>query len=369
MVYTKNVDQSGYTGSVSSYAIVCVSLRAGGTERIVARVANHLVMRAPVKIITLAATPAFYPLDSSIHILKPPAAWRSLSKPLKALCLFKYLSANLSPGGRLLVFGEEITGWVALLARMRGQRDIWLFNRGTPARSLSGWGGRLNRMTYRFASRVVVQTRQAIDYLAKHAPSARTAMWANPIEIPEAIPSQRHRRKLIAMVGSIGRNKNQRALIEAFLATSAQANGWRLWLIGDGPQRKELEAYVNQLGATSTVEFLGERSNADRLLMQVSIFAFTSRSEGFPNALAEAQAAGCACIAYDCPTGPSELITDGVSGRLIPLDAEDQFAEALDELVMDMTLREQLAVGARNQIKQMDQRHSLKLLDDLMREH
>lgn len=350
------------------YTIVCVSLRGGGTERVIARAANHLVGQAPVTIVTLAAAPIFYSLNHAISVLEPPTAWRKLPRFIKALGLMIYLVGTFRrrPRDRLLVFGEEITGSVALCAWICGCRDISLFNRGTPVRSLRGFSGWLNRLVYPLVDRVVVQTQQAKSYLAGKAPSARTVVWPNPIEIPDSVSPQQDRDRVIAMVGSIGRNKNQQALINAFLSTSAPEAGWQLWLIGDGPQRETLEANIIQLNACNHVRFLGERTDVNQILREVSIFAFTSRSEGFPNALAEAQAAGCACIAYDCPTGPSELIDDGISGRLIDLDDVVGFSTALDQMVRDIGLRERLAEGGREAIRHRDHHRALKAFDALM---
>ena len=86
---------------------------------------------------------------------------------------------------------------------------------------------------------------------------------------------------------------------------------------------------------------------------RTTVFVLPSRFEGFPNVLLEAMAAGCACVASDCLTGPAELIQHEVNGLLLPEDASsDDWAMAIRELLNDprrcMALgREAIAVRER----------------------
>ena len=70
-------------------------------------------------------------------------------------------------------------------------------------------------------------------------------------------------------------------------------------------------------------------------LASASVFAFTSRREGFPMVLLEAMAVGLPVVAYDCPTGPSDILTDGVDGHVIPNGRTRLFVEALGGLMED----------------------------------
>ena len=73
----------------------------------------------------------------------------------------------------------------------------------------------------------------------------------------------------------------------------------------------------------------------------------SSRYEGFPNVLLEAMAAGCCCVAADCPHGPADLIQDGVNGRLLPAAAPDkQWVQLLRTLLTDVGERQRLAANA-----------------------
>ena len=81
-------------------------------------------------------------------------------------------------------------------------------------------------------------------------------------------------------------------------------------------------------------------------MANASLFAMTSRSEGFPMVLIEAMSTGTPLIAFDCPRGPGEIIRDGENGLLIPEGPVEPFTRGLERLVGDADLRARLGAQA-----------------------
>lgn len=104
---------------------------------------------------------------------------------------------------------------------------------------------------------------------------------------------------------------------------------------------------ASDLGVEDRVLFWGEVSHIEEYYQRSDIFAFTSISEGFPNALGEAMAAGMACISFDCEAGPSDLIVDGENGFLIPENDHERYISKLKLLINNESIRKKLGKKAK----------------------
>ena len=322
---------------------VVFSLRGGGAERVVSQLSNELAERLEVSIIQLSDMEPFYRLDDKVQDYRYEGSSSGL---LRYIGLARYLYTTLRrvKPDVVVSFGETISPFVIAISKL-ARVPVFASNRASPISSLSGRRAWLNPLAYRYADGVIVQTRRAIELLSGRFRGCRWLVMENPVKYPDTVPTEQQRRNLCVCVGYLGEQKNQGAVIRAF-AQSAP-DDWSLAIVGDGPDRQVLEVLAAELGLGSRVEFTGAVLDVYEILMRARVFAFASRSEGFPNALAEAMACGCACIAYDCPTGPAELIEHDESGLLVKLDNEQVLATGMQQLMRDAALRERLGSAAR----------------------
>jgi len=117
-------------------------------------------------------------------------------------------------------------------------------------------------------------------------------------------------------------------------------------LVGDGPLRPELEALVEQLGLRDRVTFLGDRRDIPAVLASLDISVSASSSESLSNVIMESMAAGIPVVASNVGGNP-ELVAQGKTGLLFPPGVEEEFAVALETLVLQPELRKQFAASAR----------------------
>jgi glycosyltransferase involved in cell wall biosynthesis len=146
-------------------------------------------------------------------------------------------------------------------------------------------------------------------------------------------------------MGRMTEQKGFDLLLEAFARVAARHTEWQLEIWGEGPLRSELERVRERWRLSGRARFPGRTEDAYGVLRAADLYVLSSRYEGFPMVLCEAMAVGLPVVAFDCRTGPREIVRDGVDGLLVPAGDIDALARALDRLMGDVEARARL--GAR----------------------
>jgi GalNAc-alpha-(1->4)-GalNAc-alpha-(1->3)-diNAcBac-PP-undecaprenol alpha-1,4-N-acetyl-D-galactosaminyltransferase len=166
-------------------------------------------------------------------------------------------------------------------------------------------------------------------------------------------------------MGRLSRQKGFDILIRAMAEVRSRA---RLVLIGEGPEEGMLRDLAARVGVSERVAFTGFLANPYPALAGASVFALPSRYEGFPNALVEAMSLGVPCVASRCPTGPEEIVTDGVDGILVPVEDPRALAAAVNRLLDDAALRDRLGRAARERARVYDAPEVVRRFEALLDE-
>jgi glycosyltransferase involved in cell wall biosynthesis len=160
-----------------------------------------------------------------------------------------------------------------------------------------------------------------------------------PLEPDDVLPNG----PLLVACGRLTEQKGYPYLLSALALVRKQVPNATLWILGQGPDRPEMEQQIADLSLGQSVRLLGFRDNPFRYMAAADLFVLSSIFEGFGNVVAEAMACGTAVVSTDCPYGPSEIITDGLSGLLVPIRDPESLAEAIIKLLTDEALRNRLA--------------------------
>lgn len=202
----------------------------------------------------------------------------------------------------------------------------------------------LKRLVYRSASLIVAQTQDVADWTDRHY-RVPTAVIPNILVVQPIMP--RVPSKTIAALGRLIPVKGHDVLLRAFACAAHELRNWQLVIGGSGPERDSLTALARKLGIHDSVQYVSDVSDPADFYSRAEIFVLPSRSEGYPNVLLEAMACGCAVIASDCPSGPSQLIAHGTNGLLFPVNDHNALAAAIKELAHNPQLREVMGNCAR----------------------
>ncbi|NNN06017.1 MAG: glycosyltransferase family 4 protein, partial [Elusimicrobia bacterium] len=154
---------------------------------------------------------------------------------------------------------------------------------------------------------------------------------------------------LVVSIGNLKPQKNAGDFVAAAARAAKAAPHARFVFIGDGPQRRALEAKAFTLGLNDRLFFLGWRRDAARWLAAADVFALTSLWEGLPRALVEAMRTGLPSVCY-ATDGVVDVLHDGVTGLLAPPGDVEAFAQKLTNLLLDAGLRARLGAAARASI-------------------
>ncbi len=176
----------------------------------------------------------------------------------------------------------------------------------------------------------------------------------NTIVIPNMMASELPEKsanlesKSVISIGSMHDNrKNFDVQIKLWKEIVQEYPDWKLHIYGDGTQRPELENLKNKLGLQNSVYLHGSSNTMEKHYLDSSIFLFTSKAEGLPMVLIEAQSYGLPIVSYDCPTGPSDIIDDDINGYLIPQDDVKLLKNRLIKLMQEEKLRKEMGKTAK----------------------
>ncbi len=155
------------------------------------------------------------------------------------------------------------------------------------------------------------------------------------------------RSKVIIAAGRLAPQKRFEHLVEAFSMVAEEFPDWELRIFGEGPYKGRIQTVIEEAGLGDQIHLLPFVQDLRLEMSKASIAAMTSIFEGLPLVGLEAVATGIPFVSYDIPTGPAEIIEDGVNGYLVPAEDTHAFAQRLRTLMADEDLRIAMGANAR----------------------
>jgi glycosyltransferase involved in cell wall biosynthesis len=322
---------------------------AGGVERFVCTLAGQLDavgMNVAVGSVDTPPAQVRYPLPEGVRVLhgvRPlPVGDGTGALLRKQWRTGRALAALIRAEQPDVVILNGLTTACSVLALSIGvaPRAICCDHNHFDARS-KPWR-RLRALLYRRVAAVVSLSRADAPRFAAINP--RTEVIYNAASLRAEVPEAPDAPTVLA-VGRHVAQKGLDLLLNAWVRVQAQMPAARLRILGDGPLTAALQAQAQALGVDRSVQWLAPTAQVQAQYREAAVFVLPSRYEGMPLALLEAQALGVPAVAFDCPTGPAEIISTD-TGIVVPPGDTRALAGALLRLLADAPLRERMGQAA-----------------------
>ena len=329
--------------------------RTGGTERVTAMIANELSKNPQYEIHVLSVTNeqmiSFFELDLSVYhtsVLRNPtvnlkrdyfkvvSGIRQYLKQYEIDILIEVdVICNLYTIPATRFMKTKIISW---------EHFNYYSNNGSKLRDIS------RKLTKYFSSHIVTLTEQdRKNYIENLNLSDKVTCIYNPIQTIETQPYHAHSKQILS-VGRLTYQKGFDMLCEVAKEVLFQNPDWTWLIIGEGEDRPMIEQKIKQYQLEGRLILTGAQKEVDKYYRNSSLYVMTSRYEGLPMTLLEAKSYQLPIVSFDCQTGPSEIVENGINGYLVELNNCKEMTKILNMVLNNVSLLKGFSQQSKNNI-------------------
>ena len=363
--------------STQKISIFLASLRGGGAERNMLRLANGFADKGLNVDLVLAQSDGAYfqEVSPKVNLVQLEASRVILSLPK----LIKYLRQEQPTYLICAVKHINLVGlWAKSLAGVSTRVIVTVRNTLHTSNNLLFWKGfliqKLIHYCYPWADSIVAVSEGVAESLATTTKLSRNSIKViyNPVVSPNLLIQAQlpishpwfseDSLPVFLAVGRLNKQKDFITLIRAF-AISQNVYPAKLMILGEGEERSQLESLIKELELEDKVSLPGFVDNPFTYMRQATLFILSSIREGLPTVLIESMAVGTPVVATDCYSGPAEILDQGKYGILVPMKDAEGLAQAIIDTINKPIESEVLKSRAQVFSKQRSINEYLKLME------
>lgn len=338
---------------------------SGGGERVAVSLANELTKKYEVHLIgiTTKESDLFFKINSQVkysnffdHRVRLSKNILKISKLLK-----KYFIDNEIE----VAFGIGITANIFLsLAGIGTQTKVVLCDHTNSITDNSELSQKVQRYVgTKLADKIITLTQEDREnYIKKHGVSdERICYIYNWKEAALSDVSYNNKSTKIVTVGRFDSQKGYDYLVQVAKKVLSEKSDWTWEIYGSGNQDEvdKIKELIKENNLQDKLLIKGLEKNQDLIYGDKGIYVMTSRYEGLPLVLLEAQQYNLPIVSFCCPTGPSEIVEDGVNGFLVDCYDTDKMSEKLLKLMENESLRHSFSAHAKDNMDKFDKNRIL----------
>ncbi len=333
---------------------VIPSLSFGGAERVVSVLSNELVAQGnDVQILIYFRTENEYPTDITVKKVYLSNGFEDDYNKMnyyKRLALLRRITKAYNPD-YIVPFLSHVCIQTCVALFGLDYKIIQTVRNNPKTLPKNKLHRFLRDLFINHSYKTIVQNNEQKDYFCKKIHN-KIFVLPNPVreELFQAEKNKKSDKFIIASAGRLTYQKNFKLLIDSVENICKENSNVILQIYGDGELKEELQSYINGKKLDKSVFLMGRTDDMKSMFESIDLYILSSDFEGMPNSLMEAMAAGVPCISTDCPTGPSDLIVDGESGLLVPVNDSIAMENAIRKMLFKLD-KEHLANQARIFIK------------------
>lgn len=237
----------------------------------------------------------------------------------------------------------------------------------------------LIRLTYKYADKVISVSKEQSEQTKKYfnLKNGRVLFIYNPFDLTnisqkakekiEHIWFEEKKYPIVVTVSRLDPMKDLPTLLRAFVSVLKEKPA-RLVIIGEGPQKKELENLAKELGISENIWFTGYQENPYKFMAKSDVFVLSSKFEAFPTVLIEAMRCNIPIISTDCDFGPKEILENGENGILVPVGNVEKMAKAILLLLNNQKLSQYFIEKGKRKVSEFGIERSVAEYEKIIKE-
>ncbi|MCA0931050.1 glycosyltransferase [Lutimonas saemankumensis] len=333
---------------------------SGGGQRFISTISNFWSEAGhEVSIISLRKGDPFFSLSGNVSVryldyveIKEKSKLNRLRSRLMTFFNLRNEIRKVNPDFVLSILSS--TNVLTLLSTRMLDIPVYVNDVMSPYRKRSLLERKARKILYKRANGIIALTEEAKIFIMNETGCKNVIVIPRPVkkikDYPDII-----KEKIILSVGRLHPDKGHKYLLQ--ICKKLNRKDWKFVILGEGELQQSLIELANNLDIRDQILFVGAVQNIDPWLRKASVFAFTSISEAWGNALTESMAAGVPSVSFDCDVAPRHIIEDGINGYIVPLLDIDAFVKKIEMLIDDPSLRDRISKKAKTDSTKYDLRN------------